>query len=73
VKTFGRFSSRRRFEHRKNTSGRIFEPNDTGILASAKFFAEWVKDVAGLQRVAHGVWQMTKLDLAKVQKAFQAK
>jgi hypothetical protein len=25
VKTFGRFSSHRRFEHRKNISGRIFE------------------------------------------------
>jgi predicted 3-demethylubiquinone-9 3-methyltransferase (glyoxalase superfamily) len=39
----------------------------------AKFSAEWVKDAAGLQRVAHEVWQMTKLDLAKLQKAFAGK
>ena len=26
-----------------------FEPNDTGILAAAKVFADWVKDTAGLQ------------------------
>ena len=39
----------------------------------AKFFAEWVKDAAGLQRVTHEVWQMTKLDLAKLQKAFAGK
>src|SRR5205814_8586263 len=37
---------------------------DTG-----KFFAEWVKDPAGLQRVTHEVWQMKKLDLAKLEKA----
>jgi predicted 3-demethylubiquinone-9 3-methyltransferase (glyoxalase superfamily) len=36
----------------------------------AKFFAEWV---AGLQRVTHEVWRMTKLDLAKLQKAFAGK
>jgi hypothetical protein len=34
-----------------------------------KFFAEWVKDAAGLQRVTHEVWRMKKLDLAKLQKA----
>jgi predicted 3-demethylubiquinone-9 3-methyltransferase (glyoxalase superfamily) len=39
----------------------------------AKFFAEWVKDTAGLQRVTHEVWQMKKLDLAKLQKAFAGK
>jgi predicted 3-demethylubiquinone-9 3-methyltransferase (glyoxalase superfamily) len=39
----------------------------------AKFFAEWVKDAAGLQRVTHEVWQMKKLDLAKLQKAFAGK
>ena len=39
--------------------------SNTGIV-----FAEWVKDPAGLQRVTHEVWQMTKLDLAKLQKAF---
>jgi predicted 3-demethylubiquinone-9 3-methyltransferase (glyoxalase superfamily) len=33
-------------------------------VTPAKFFAEWVKDPAGLQRVTHEVWQMTKLDLA---------
>jgi hypothetical protein len=36
----------------------------------AKFFAEWLKDTAGLQRVTHEVWQMTKLDLPKLEKAF---
>ena len=41
---------------------------DTG-----KFFAEWVKDPAGLQRVTHEVWQMKKLDLAKLEKAFAGK
>jgi predicted 3-demethylubiquinone-9 3-methyltransferase (glyoxalase superfamily) len=39
----------------------------------AKFFAEWVKDPAGLQRVTHEVRQMKKLDLAKLQKAFAGK
>jgi len=39
----------------------------------AKFFAEWAKDAAGLQRVTHEVWQMKKLDLAKLQKAFAGK
>ncbi|MGA7273932.1 MAG: VOC family protein [Candidatus Udaeobacter sp.] len=34
-------------------------------VTPAKFFAEWVKDPAGLQRVTHEVWQMTKLDVAK--------
>src|SRR5437762_13896253 len=38
-----------------------------------KFFAEWVKDPAGLQRVTHEVWQMKKLDLAKLEKAFGGK
>jgi predicted 3-demethylubiquinone-9 3-methyltransferase (glyoxalase superfamily) len=42
-------------------------------IIPAKFFAEWVKDAAGLQRVTHEVWQMTKLDLAKLQKAFAGK
>src|SRR4029453_3827066 len=35
-------------------------------VTPAKFFSEWVKDAAGLQRVTHEVWQMTKLDLAKL-------
>ncbi len=34
------------------------------------FFAEWVKDAAGLRRVMHELMQMKKLDLAKLQKAF---
>jgi len=44
---------------------RTFLASNTG-----KVFAEWMKDPAGLQRVTHEVWQMTKLDLAKLQKAF---
>ena len=39
-------------------------------IIPAKFFAEWVKDAAGLERVMHEVMQMRKLDLAKLQKAF---
>ena len=42
-------------------------------VTPAKFFAEWVKDAAGLQRVTHEVWQMKKLDLAKLEKAFAGK
>jgi len=42
-------------------------------VTPAKFFAEWVKDPGGLQRVTHEVWQMMKLDLAKVEKAFAGK
>ena len=38
-------------------------------VTPAKFFAEWVKDPAGLERVR----QMTKLDLSKLQKAFAGK
>ena len=38
-----------------------------------EFFAEWVKDAAGLQRVTHELWQMKKLDLAKLEKAFAGK
>jgi hypothetical protein len=37
----------------------------------AKYFAEWVKDAAGVERVMREVIQMTKLDLA--QKAFCGK
>ena len=40
---------------------------------TAKYFAEWVKDAAGLERVMREVIQMTKLDLAKLQKAFAGK
>jgi predicted 3-demethylubiquinone-9 3-methyltransferase (glyoxalase superfamily) len=42
-------------------------------VVPAKFFDEWVKDPAGLERVMHQVIQMTKLDLAKLQKAFAGK
>ena len=42
-------------------------------VVPAKFFAEWVKDAAGLERVMREVTQMTKLDLAKLQKAFAGK
>ena len=42
-------------------------------VVPAKFFAEWVKDAAGLERVVREVIQMTKLDLAKLQKAFAGK
>jgi predicted 3-demethylubiquinone-9 3-methyltransferase (glyoxalase superfamily) len=38
-----------------------------------KFFEEWAKDPAGLERVTHELWQMTKLDLATLEKAFQGK
>ena len=38
-----------------------------------KFFSEWDKDPAGLQRVMHEVMQMVKLDLARMQKAFDQK
>jgi predicted 3-demethylubiquinone-9 3-methyltransferase (glyoxalase superfamily) len=42
-------------------------------VVPSKFFTEWVKDAAGLQRVMHEVMQMVKLDLAKMQAAFEAK
>ena len=42
-------------------------------VTPAKFFTEWVKDPAGLQRVTHELWQMKKLDLAKLEKAFAGK
>ena len=42
-------------------------------VVPGKFFAEWVKDPAGLERVMHEVMQMTKLDLAKLKKAFESK
>jgi len=44
-----------------------------GRVVPAKFFAKWVKDPAGLQRVTHEVCQMRKLDLAKLQEAFAGK
>jgi predicted 3-demethylubiquinone-9 3-methyltransferase (glyoxalase superfamily) len=42
-------------------------------VVPSKFFAEWVKDPAGLERVMHEVMQMVKLDLAKMKKAFEGK
>jgi predicted 3-demethylubiquinone-9 3-methyltransferase (glyoxalase superfamily) len=40
-------------------------------VVPGEFFAEWVKDAAGLERVMHELMQMTKLDLAKLTKAFE--
>ena len=42
-------------------------------VVPGKFFAEWVKDPAGLERVMHELMQMTKLDLAKLKKAYEGK
>src|SRR4249920_2436830 len=42
-------------------------------VVPTKFFDEWVKDADGLQRVMHEVMQMTKLDIAVLQKAFDGK
>jgi predicted 3-demethylubiquinone-9 3-methyltransferase (glyoxalase superfamily) len=36
-----------------------------------KFFAEWVEDEAGLERVMRELMQMKKLDLATLKKAFE--
>jgi predicted 3-demethylubiquinone-9 3-methyltransferase (glyoxalase superfamily) len=42
-------------------------------VVPTKFFDEWVKDAAGLQRVMHELMQMKKLDLATLRKAFERK
>ena len=42
-------------------------------VVPTKFFDEWVKDAAGLERVMHELMQMKKLDLATLQKAFERK
>jgi len=42
-------------------------------VVPAKFFEEWVKDAAGLQRVMQALMQMTKLDLAALQAAYDAR
>jgi predicted 3-demethylubiquinone-9 3-methyltransferase (glyoxalase superfamily) len=42
-------------------------------VVPSKFFAEWAKDAAGLQRVMHELMQMKKLDLATLQKAYEGK
>src|ERR1700674_1871390 len=39
----------------------------------AKVFDEWVKDAAGLERVMHELMQMKRLDMAKLQAAFDGK
>jgi predicted 3-demethylubiquinone-9 3-methyltransferase (glyoxalase superfamily) len=42
-------------------------------VVPTKFFDEWVKDAAGLERVMNALMQMKKLDLAKLQAAFDGK
>ena len=42
-------------------------------VVPTKFFDEWVKDAAGLQRVMRELMQMKKLDLAKLQAAYEGK
>ena len=42
-------------------------------VVPTKFFDEWVKDAAGLERVMHELMRMKKLDLATLQKAFERK
>jgi predicted 3-demethylubiquinone-9 3-methyltransferase (glyoxalase superfamily) len=42
-------------------------------VVPTKFFDEWVKDADRLQRVMHELMQMTKLEIAALQKAFDGK
>jgi predicted 3-demethylubiquinone-9 3-methyltransferase (glyoxalase superfamily) len=42
-------------------------------VVPGKFFEEWVKDPAGLERVMHELMQMVKLDLATLKAAFERK
>jgi len=42
-------------------------------VVPGKFFSEWVKDPAGLERVMHELMQMTKLDLATLKAAYERK
>ena len=42
-------------------------------VVPSKFFDEWVKDAAGLQRVMGEVMQMKKLDLAKLETRLRGK
>ena len=42
-------------------------------VVPGNFFAEWVRDPAGLERVMHELMQMTKLDLGKLKKAYEGK
>lgn len=41
-------------------------------VVPTKFFDEWVKDAAGLQRVMRELMPMKKLDLAVLQKAYES-
>ena len=42
-------------------------------VVPTKFFDEWVKDPAGLQRVMREVMKMKKLDLATLERAYEGK
>lgn len=42
-------------------------------VVPTKFFDEWVKDPAGLQRVMREVMKMKKLDLAMLERAYEKK
>src|SRR5687767_2283632 len=42
-------------------------------VVPSKFFKEWAKDPAGLQRVMHELMKMRKLDLATLERAYGAK
>jgi predicted 3-demethylubiquinone-9 3-methyltransferase (glyoxalase superfamily) len=42
-------------------------------VVPSKFFAEWARDPAGLERAMGELMQMKKLDLATLQKAFDGK
>ena len=42
-------------------------------VVPSKFFQQWAKDPAGLQRVMRELMKMKKLDLATLEKAYEAK
>ena len=42
-------------------------------VVPSKFFTEWVRDAAGLERVMHELMQMKKLDLETLKEAFERK
>ena len=42
-------------------------------VVPSRFFDEWVKDAAGLQRVMRELMQMKKLDLATLERAYDGK
>jgi hypothetical protein len=55
VKTFGRFSSHRCFEHQKNIFGRIFQPGDRQTVSFlANFWKETINDSLREDCVARG-------------------